>query len=115
MSIFMCFLGAAFIVALITLFVYVCVKEPKVFVITLFVAIILTGLIIAPTVAETQFKEVQGYIVRVAPEYFDNYPVLVVTVETVKGEVYLYYAEDEIDVQGIVTLLLFRDEVIDVI
>jgi small-conductance mechanosensitive channel len=111
----MCLLGAALIVALIALFVYVCIKDPKVLVITLFVAIILTGLVIAPTVAETQFREVQGYILKVAPEYFDNYPVLVVTVETVEGEVYLYYAEDEIDVQGVVTLLLFGNEVIDVI
>jgi ABC-type uncharacterized transport system permease subunit len=111
----MCLLGAALIVALIALFVYVCVKEPKVFVITLFVAIVLVGLVVAPTVAETQFREVQGYIVKVAPEYFDNYPVLVVTVETFDGEVYLYYAEDEIDVQGVVTLFLFGDEVIDVI
>ena len=51
MSIVMCLLGATLIVALISLFVYVCVKEPKVIVIILFVAAILTGLVIAPTVA----------------------------------------------------------------
>lgn len=51
MSIFMCLLGSALIVALLSLFVYVCIKEPKVIVIILFVAAILTGLVIAPTVA----------------------------------------------------------------
>ena len=57
MSIFMCLLGATLIVALLSLFVYICVKEPKVIVIVLFVAIVLTGLVIAPTVAEEAYKE----------------------------------------------------------
>ena len=57
MDIIMCIFGAALIVALISLFVYVCIKEPKVIVITLFVAIILAGLVVAPTVAEEAYEE----------------------------------------------------------
>ena len=114
MSIISCLFAAALVVALISLFIYICVKEPKILVISLFVAIILIGLVVAPTVAETQFKEVKGYIVKVAPEYIDNYPVLIVTVETVEGEVYTYYSEDEIDTTGVVRLFLFGDEVVDV-
>ena len=57
MSIFMCLLGAVLIVTLISLFVFVCIKEPKVIVITLFVAIVLAGMVIAPTVAEEVYEE----------------------------------------------------------
>ena len=56
----------------------------------------------------------QGVITRVAPEIFNDYPILVVTVETFDGEVYTYFAEEEIDVQGVVALVLFGEEVIDV-
>ena len=57
MSIFMCLIGAALITALISLFIYICIKEPKVIVIVLFVAIVLAGLVIAPTVAEKEYEE----------------------------------------------------------
>ena len=57
---------------------------------------------------------VEGVITRVAPEFFNDYPILVVTVETFDGEVYTYYSEDEIDVQGIVVLTIFEEEVLNV-
>lgn len=56
----------------------------------------------------------QGIITRVAPEIFNDYPILIVTVETFDGEVYTYFAEEEIDVQGIIILVLFGEEVVDV-
>lgn len=57
---------------------------------------------------------VEGVITRVAPEVFNGYPILVVTVETFEGEIYTYYSEDEIDTEGIVILTLFGDEVLNV-
>lgn len=51
MDIFMCIVGATVITAAIALFVYVCYKEPQIFIITLFVALILVGIVVAPTVA----------------------------------------------------------------
>ena len=57
---------------------------------------------------------VEGIITRVAPGFFDGYPVIIVTVETFDGEIYTYYSEDEIDVQGIVVLTLFGEEVLNV-
>lgn len=63
--------------------------------------------------SEELFTTVEGTITRVAPEYIE-YPALIVTVETFDGNVYTYYAEEEIDINGTVTLLLFLDEVIDV-
>lgn len=56
----------------------------------------------------------EGVIVKVAPEIFNNYPVLVVTVETFDGEIYTYYSEEEIDTEGIVLLTLFGKEVLNV-
>ena len=108
-SLFFATILVAFLIGVIWFFA----KFPKLFVIVLFVTIILVGLVIAPTVAEG-LAETQGVITRVTPELFDGYPVIIVTVETVNGEVYTYFAEDEINVQGAVTLLLFGEEVVDV-
>ena len=86
-----------------------------------FVAIILVSSILFActltlhgALAEALIRKVEGTIIRVAPEYC-GYPMLIVTVESIDGEIYTYYAEDEIDVTGIITLVLFGDEVIDVI
>lgn len=56
----------------------------------------------------------EGVITKVAPELFNGYPILIVTVETSDGQVYTYYSENEIDTEGIVILILFGDKVIDV-
>lgn len=112
-SILISLLQASIAVAFVVGLIYLFVKKPMVLFCTIAVAIVLTGLVIAPSVAEETTVEVQGYITRVAPEFFDNYPCLIVTVKTFNGEVYTYYSEEEIDVQGIVTLVLFGDEVID--
>ena len=107
------FVAAAMALSAIAVIVYIFFRHPKVLVMFLFVALLLVGLVVAPTVAE-ELREDKGYITRVAPEMFDGYPVLVVTVETFSGEVYTYYAEEEINVQGEITLLLFGEEVVDV-
>ena len=60
-----------------------------------------------------EFK-VGGFITKVAPEYFNGYPVLIVTVECFDGNIYTYYSEDKIDTEGIVILTLFEDEVLNV-
>ena len=51
MSIFFCFVQAFIVVAALFFVAFICIKYPKVFVISIFVAIILVGLVIAPTVA----------------------------------------------------------------
>ena len=112
-SLLVSFLQAAIAVAIVAGIVYLFIKKPMVFICTVAVALVITGLAIAPSVAEEATVEIQGAITRVAPEVFDGHPCLIVTVETFDGEVYTYYSEEEIDVQGIVTLVLFGDEVID--
>lgn len=113
-SIIFSLLQAIVAVAIISALVYLFIKRPMVLICTLAVAIVLGGLIIVPSIAEEAIVEVNGYIIHVAPEFFNGYPVLVVTVETFEGEVYTYFSEEEIDTTGIVTLLLFGEEVIDV-
>lgn len=113
-SIIVSLLQAAIAVAIVSGIVYLFVKKPMVFICTIAVALILTGIVVAPSVAEEATIEVHGCITRVAPEFCDNYPYLIVTVETFNGELYMYYSEEEIDIQGVVTLVLFGDKVIDV-
>lgn len=114
MSIFFCLLQASIVVAALFFVTYICVKYPKVFVIGIFVAIILVGLVIAPTVAESkEIVVVRGVITKVAP-VFVNHELLLVTVETFNGEIYTYYAEGEIDVVGVIELTIFEDEIINV-
>lgn len=113
-DLFISFLQAAIIIAALFCFIYICVKYPKFLVMVIFVATILIGIVVCPSVAEEAFIEKEGVITRVAPELFNNYPILVVTVETFDGNVYTYYSEDEIDTEGIVTLTLFGDEVLNV-
>ena len=103
------FLIVFIIAAVICLFV----KHPKVLVMTIFVFIILFMLVTSPTVAE-EFKEEKGVIVKVAPYLSGDNPMLVVSVETQFGDIYKYYADGEIDVDKIVKLLLYGDEVLDV-
>lgn len=83
-----------------------------------FVAVILFALIVFGACAlqnAAKADEIKhGIITRVAPELFNSYPVLVITVETFDGQIYTYYSEEEIDVQGTVILTLFGDEVLDV-
>ena len=105
---------AAVIVAICGTCIYVFIKHPEVLIMAIFVTIILIGLVVCPSVAEEICTEKEGVITRVAPETFNGYPILVVTVETSDGEVYTYYAEEEIDIQGTVTLMLFGEEVVDV-
>ena len=112
-SIIASLLQAAIVIAIAIGIIYLFVKKPMVFIYTIAVAIVLTGLVVAPSVAEEVTTEAQGVITRVSPKFFDNYPRLIITVETFDGEVYTYYSEEEIDTQGIVTLVLFGDEVID--
>ena len=113
-SILISLVQAAIIVAAVVGFIALCIKNPKVLVITLFVVFCLAGLVIAPTVAEEVTTKVEGVITNVAPIFADGYPQLVVTVTTFDGEEYEYYAKGKIDVTGIVTLVLCRDEVVDV-
>ena len=55
-----------------------------------------------------------GYITRVAPDIVDNHPVLIVTIETVEGEVYTYFSETEIDTIGEVDIEMVDGKVINV-
>lgn len=109
-DIFFSLLQAAIIIAAIIGFIAMCIKNPKVLVIVLFVTFCLVGLVIAPTVAE-EATVARSIITHVAPSFLDNYPILIVTVETFDGEVYTYYAEEEVDTTGIITLVLVDNEV----
>ena len=109
-------------VFIIFLFLIVCViagviclfvKHPKVLVMTIFVFVLLLLMATCPTVAE-ELKEEKGVIVKVAPYLSGTNPMLVVSVETQYGDIYKYYADGEINVDKIVKLLLYGDEVIDV-
>lgn len=105
---------AAVVAAICGTCIYIFIKHPEVLVMVIFVAIILIGIVVCPSVAEEAFTEKEGVITRVAPELFNNYPILIVTIETFDGNVYTYYSEDKIDTEGIVILTLFGEEVVDV-
>ena len=113
-DIIICLFLGTIIVSILGVVIYIFIKHPEILIMAIFVAIILVGLAVCPSVAEEAFIEKEGVITRVAPELFNNYPILIVTVETFDGEEYTYYTEEEIDVQGVVTLLLFENEVINV-
>lgn len=77
-------------------------------------AMLIYGAFAMQNAVAEDFITIEGTIIRVAPGFIDNHPMLIVTVETINGEVYTYFSEEEIDVQGTVLITLFNDEVINV-
>lgn len=78
----------------------------------IFTAVFIFFLCAAQNAARAEITN--GYITRVAPEIINGYPVLIITVETIEGEVYTYFSETEIDTIGEVDIEVVDNKVVNV-